>query len=76
VVLLHSLKNVSAGVALTVYQISGNFINGEKLIFDRTNDTRVSIGFSNYGISDVKSLYANVGASKTFLQILFSQYQV
>lgn len=61
------LKNsVSAGVALTVYQISGNFINGEKLIFDGTNDTRVSIGFTNYGISDVKSLYANVGSSKTF----------
>ena len=61
------LKNsVSAGAALTVYQISGNFINGEKLIFDSTNDTRVSIGFTNYGISDVKSLYANVGSSKTF----------
>ena len=58
--------NVSAGVALTVYQISGNFINGEKLIFDSVNDTRVSIGFSNYGLSGVKSLYANVGASKTF----------
>ena len=58
--------SVTAGVALTVYQISGNFINGEKLIFDSTNDTRVSIGFTNYGLSDVKSLYANVGASKTF----------
>jgi len=61
------LKNsVSVGTALTVYQISGNFINGEKLVFDSTNDTRVSIGFTNYGIADVKSLYANVGASKTF----------
>jgi hypothetical protein len=44
------LKNdVSVGTALTVYQISGNFINGEKLVFDSTNDTRVSIGFTNYG---------------------------
>ena len=59
-------NNVSVGTALTVYQISGNFINGEKLVFDSTNDTRVSIGFTNYGISEVKSLYANVGASKTF----------
>jgi len=61
------LKNsVTAGTALTVYQISGEFINGEKLIFDNSNSTRVSTGFTNYGISDVKSLYANVGASKTF----------
>lgn len=61
------LKNsVTVGTALTVYQISGNFINGEKLVFDSTNDTRISIGFTNYGISEVKSLYANVGSSKTF----------
>ena len=58
--------SVSVGTAATVYQISGNFINGEKLIFDSTNDTRVSTGFTNYGISDVKSLHANVGISKTF----------
>ena len=58
--------DVTAGVALTVYQISGNFINGEKLVFDSTSDVRVSTGFTNYGISDVKSLFANVGSSKTF----------
>ena len=61
------IKNsVSAGVALTVYQISGTFFNGEKLIFDGTTETRVSTGFTNYSISDVKSLYGIVGSASTF----------
>ena len=56
------LKNdVSAGTALTVYQISGNFINGEKLVFDNTAERRVSIGWTNYGMSDVQSIYGTVG---------------
>ena len=51
------LKNaVSAGTALTVYQISGNFINGEKLVFDNSSDNRVSIGWTNYGLGDVSSV--------------------
>ena len=66
------LKNaVSAGTALTVYQISGNFINGEKLVFDNTADTRVSVGWTNYGLGDVRSVYSLVnhdsaGAGSTF----------
>ena len=61
------LKNaVSSGIALTVYQISGNFINGEKLIFDGTTETRVSTGYTDYSISDVKSLYGIVGLGNTF----------
>jgi len=57
---------VSAGIALTVYQISGNFFNGEKLIFDGTTETRVSTGYTDYSISDVKSLYGIVGTGSTF----------
>ena len=61
------LKNaVTSGIALTVYQISGNFINGEKLTFDGTNETRVSTGYTDYSISDVKSLYSIVGTGNTF----------
>jgi len=66
------LKNaVTAGAALTVYQISGNFINGEKLVFDNSTDTRVSIGWTNYGMGDVRSVYSlvnhdNAGAGSTF----------
>ena len=61
------LKNaVTAGTALTVYQVSGNFINGERLVFDNTTESRVSIGWTNHGISEVKSLYATVGSASTF----------
>ena len=66
------LKNaVTAGTALTVYQISGNFINGEKLVFDNSTDSRVSIGWTNYGLGDVRSVYSLVnhdtlGAGSTF----------
>ncbi len=66
------LKNaVSAGTALTVYQISGNFINGEKLVFDNSANNRVSIGWTNYGMGDVRSVYSlvnhdNAGAGSTF----------
>ncbi len=66
------LRNaVSAGTALTVYQISGNFINGEKLIFDNSAETRVSIGWTNYGMGDIRSVYSLVnhdsaGAGSTF----------
>ena len=38
---------VSAGTALTVYQISGNFINGEKLIFDNTAQSRVCLLYTS-----------------------------
>ena len=57
---------VSAGTALTVYQATGNFINGEKLIFDNSTETRVSTAFTSYSLSNVQSLFSNVGASKTF----------
>ena len=62
---------VSAGTALTVYQISGNFSNGEKLIFDNSDERRVSIGWTNYGLGDVRSVYSlvnhdNAGAGSTF----------
>ena len=63
--------SVSAGTALTVYQIQGNFSNGEKLIFDNTDERRVSIGWTNYGLGDVQSVYSlvnhdNAGAGSTF----------
>jgi hypothetical protein len=61
------LKNaVSVGTSLTVYQISGSFINGEKIIFDGITETRVCNKFTNYSISDVKSLFSSPGIGNTF----------
>ena len=41
---------VSSGVALTVYQKNGDFINGEKLTFDNSTETRVSTAFTSLWI--------------------------
>ena len=57
---------VSAGVAVTVYQISGTFINGEKLTFDGTTETRIGTGYTAFSLSDAKSLFSVVGSANTF----------
>jgi len=59
---------VSNSGILTAYNISGNFIPGEKLVFnDVENDnTRVSTLITSYTIDSVKSLYGLVGTSYTF----------
>ena len=53
---------------LTAYNVSGNFITGEKLIFDdvENQNTRVSTSITSYTIDNVKSLYGLVGTSYTF----------
>ncbi len=49
---------VSAGVALTVTETSGNFIKNESLIFNGIQNGRVAISVTEYGISNIKSLWA------------------
>ena len=49
---------VSAGVALTVYEKSGNFVPNEKLIFNGIENGRIAIAITEHGISKVKSIYA------------------
>ena len=58
--------DVSAGVALTVYDIKGRFSLGEKLIFDDIENSRVTRTVRQYGTSDVKSIYGIVGSAYTF----------
>ena len=58
---------VSVGTGLTVYQVNGNFFIGENLVFNGvSNNSRVSIAVTNFGISDVQSVYGIVGTSSTF----------
>ena len=49
--------SVSAGVALTVYEKSGNFVPNEKLIFNGIENGRIAIAITEHGISKVKSIY-------------------
>ena len=65
---------VSAGVAVTVYDVKGDFIKNENFIIDGVENTRVAVAVTNYGISDIKSVFGNtngpdmntVGAAQTF----------
>jgi len=59
-------ESVSAGTALTVYQKSGDFILNESFYFDGIEDGRVAVAITNYGISDIKSVYGIVGSANTF----------
>jgi len=64
-------SSVSAGTALTVYEQVGQFLENEPFIFNGVENNRVAIAVTNYGLSDVKSVYAgpelgSVGFAKTF----------
>ena len=50
--------SVTAGLGLTVYEKTGNFIKNEQLIINGINNGRVAVGITEYSVSDVKSVYA------------------
>jgi hypothetical protein len=58
--------SVTAGVALTVYEKTGDFILNESFIIDGIENTRVATAITSYGISDIKSVYGIVGSASTF----------
>jgi len=62
---------VSAGVAVTVYDTSGEFIANESLIFNGIADGRIAIAVTTHSLSDVKSVHGTnngiVGLGSTFL---------
>jgi len=58
--------SVSAGVALTVYDKSGDFIPNESFSFDGLDYGFVAIAVTSYGVSDIKSVYGIVGSGSTF----------
>jgi len=49
---------VSAGIAVTVYEINGSFLENEQLIFDGVEDGRIAIAVTENSISDARSLFA------------------
>ena len=60
-------SNVSAGTAITAYNVEGEFFKGERIIFNGVlDDARFIVSDKNYKLSDVKSVFTNVGSSKTF----------
>ena len=58
---------VSAGAAVTAYNVKGNFFIGENLVFNGVKDNdRYVIDSRSYGNSDIQSVYGIVGAANTF----------
>jgi len=49
--------SVSAGVGLTVYEVSGNFIRNEQIVINGINNGRIAVGITEHSVSDVKSVY-------------------
>ena len=49
--------SVTAGVGLTVYEVSGNFIRNEQIIVNGINNGRIAVGITEFSVSDVKSVY-------------------
>ena len=49
---------VTVGTALTVYEVEGDFIQNESLIFDGVPDGRIAIAVTAHTLADVKSVYA------------------
>ena len=58
--------NASNSGIITAYNTKGNFVVGEKFIFDGIENTRVSTAVTAYSTNDVKSLYGIVGSASTF----------
>ena len=56
---------VSAGTAMTCYEVQGTFINNESLRFDTDKEiNRIAVAVTEYSLNDVESVYAtNNGVS-------------
>ena len=57
---------VVAGVALTIYDKSGEFIPNESFIIDGIPNSRVAVAITSYTLSDAKSVYGTVSGVSTF----------
>ena len=58
--------SVSSSSLITLYDTKGTFLKNESFSFDEIDSGLVSIAVTSYGISDIKSVYGNVGTGKTF----------
>ncbi len=58
--------NASNSGIITAYNTKGNFIVGEKFIFDGIENNRISTAVTAYSTNDAKSLYGIVGSASTF----------
>ena len=56
-------QNVSNSKTLSLYEVSGNFLENEPIIINEIDNNRLIENIIDYDISDVKSIYSQVGIS-------------
>ncbi len=56
-------SNVSNSKTLSLYSVSGNFLENEPISINEVDDTRLIVSIIDYSISDIKSIYSQVGIS-------------
>jgi hypothetical protein len=52
-------ESINESTLLTLYNVSGNFLKNESFTIDGVRNNRVALEVTNYGISDVKSIFSN-----------------
>jgi len=61
------LRHSVVGTAITAYDVDGEFVEGERLLFNGVEDnSRSTREVTNYKISDFQSMHGIVGSAKTF----------
>ena len=56
-------QNVNNSKELTLYQVSGNFLENESIIINGIDDGRLINNVTDYSVSDIKSMHSKVGVS-------------
>jgi Domain of unknown function (DUF4815) len=70
----HLKSTVSAGsTILTLYETAGNFLENEQIIINGVDNGRLINSVTDYSISDIKSLYSQVGISTFNADIILSR---
>ena len=69
------LKNtVSAGnIILTLYNTTGNFLENEQIIINGIDNGRLIDSVTDYSVSDIKSIYSNIGISTFNADLLLTR---
>jgi hypothetical protein len=57
------VSNVSSATELTLYNVSGTFLDNEQIIINGVDDGRIITSSTDYNISDIKSVYGKTGIS-------------
>lgn len=61
----HLRFDTTTGI-VTVYNTKGSFIKGEKLVLNGVDNNKIITNVNQYKISNVKSLYSQIGVGQTF----------